>query len=144
MGTFSVLIQVSNLEDGDGDNSRCPGGHRRGPHIPGSMAHHRRVRVIWWTPARATQCCRGHCWRITGCVIGKREFVIADGGSRQYDIGVARIAIPGASEERWPCPVIFGPEDQYLVGATTLEAFSLMVDPESALLVPRRHNARPF
>ena len=54
------------------------------------------------------------------------------------------IAIPGASEERWPCPVIFGPEDQYLVGATTLEAFSLMVDPESALLVPRRHSARPL
>ena len=123
MGTFSVLIQVSNLEDGDLETIPdalvdTGAGHTM---LPGSLLAHHRAPVI-----------------------GKREFVIADGDSRQYDIGVARIAIPGASEERWPCPVIFGPEDQYLVGATTLEAFSLMVDPESALLVPRRHNARPF
>ena len=123
MGTFSVLIQVGNLEDGDLETIPYAlvdtgAGHTM---LPRSLLAHHRVRVV-----------------------GKREFVIADGGSRQYDIGVAHIAIPGASEERWPCPVIFGPEDQYLVGATTLEAFSLMIDPESALLVPRRHNARPF
>ena len=123
MGTFSVLIQVGSLEDGDLETIPhalvdTGAGHTM---LPGSLLAHHRVQVI-----------------------GKREFVIADGGSRQYDIGVARIAIPGASEERWPCPVIFGPEDQYLVGATTLEAFSLMVDPESALLVPRRHSARPL
>ena len=123
MGTFSVLIQVGNLEDGDLETIPdalvdTGAGHTM---LPESLLAHHRAPVI-----------------------GKREFVIADGGSRQYDIGVARIAIPGASEERWLCPVIFGPEDQYLVGATTLEAFSLMVDPESALLVPRRHNARPF
>ena len=123
MGTFSVLIQVGNLEDGDLETIPealvdTGAGHTM---LPGSLLAHHRAPVI-----------------------GKREFVIADGGSRQYDIGVARIAIPGASEERWPCPVIFGPEDQYLVGATTLEAFSLIVDPENALLVHRRHSARPF
>ena len=123
MGTFSVLIQVGSLEDGDLEtvpDALVDTGAAQ-TMLPGSLLAHHGVRMI-----------------------GHREFVIADGGSRQYDIGVARIAIPGPSEERWPCPVIFGPEDQYLVGATTLEAFSLMVDPESALLVPRRHNARPF
>ena len=32
------------------------------------------------------------------------------------------------TEER-TCTVIFGPEGQYLLGATTLEDFDLMVDP---------------
>ena len=123
MGTFSVLIQVGNLENGDLETVPDALVDTGAAHtmLPGSLLVHHSVPVI-----------------------GKRQFVVADGGFRQYDIGVARIAIPGASGERWPCPVIFGPEDQYLVGATTLEAFSLMVDPEGALLVPRRHNARPF
>ena len=44
----------------------------------------------------------------------------------EWEIGVAQINIDGTE---WPCPVIFGPENQYLLGATTLEIFGLMVDP---------------
>ncbi len=34
------------------------------------------------------------------------------------------------------CPVIFGPDNQFLLGATTLEIFKLAVDPVGQELVP--------
>jgi hypothetical protein len=52
-------------------------------------------------------------------------FRIADGNWAEYDTGEARFQI-GA--KRRSCTVIFGPEDKYLLGATTLEVFDLMVD----------------
>ena len=54
------------------------------------------------------------------------RFKVADGRRVEYDVADARFSIFG--RERF-CPVIFGPEDQYLLGATTLEIFNLMVDP---------------
>ena len=63
----------------------------------------------------------------------------ADGDTKEMGFGVARISIEG---REWPCPVIFGPEDQYLVGATTLQIFSLMVDPEGEELIRRTYRAR--
>ena len=63
----------------------------------------------------------------------------ADGSTEEMGFGVARISIDGRD---WPCPVIFGPEDQYLVGATTLQIFSLMVDPEGEALIRRTYRAR--
>ena len=54
------------------------------------------------------------------------QFKVADGRRVEYDVADARFNIFG--RERF-CPVIFGPEDQYLLGATTLEIFNLMVDP---------------
>jgi len=54
------------------------------------------------------------------------RFKVADGRRVEYDVADARFNIFG--RERF-CPVIFGPEDQYLLGATTLEIFNLMVDP---------------
>ena len=58
--------------------------------------------------------------------IERLRFKVADGRRVEYDVADARFRING--RERF-CPVIFGPEDQYLLGATTLEIFNLMVDP---------------
>ena len=56
------------------------------------------------------------------------RFRMADGNRVEYGIGEARFRI--AEAER-TCNVIFGPEGRYLLGATTLEDFDLMVDPTS-------------
>ena len=66
----------------------------------------------------------------------------ADGSSkelRELGYGMARISI---DDRDWHCPVIFGPEDEYLVGATTLEIFGLMVGPVSQQLVARTYQGR--
>lgn len=55
-------------------------------------------------------------------------FRVAAGGRVEYGVGEARFGVAG--QER-TCPVVFGPEAQYLLGATTLEIFQLMVDPTS-------------
>ncbi len=65
----------------------------------------------------------------------------ANGTVETRPLGVARIAYGG---EEWPCPVFFGPEDQYLLGATALEALGLVVDPTGERLVPVIYVARPF
>ena len=49
-----------------------------------------------------------------------------DGSRAEYGVGEARFNIEGQEQT---CPVIFGPEDKYLLGATTLEDFDLVVDP---------------
>ena len=46
--------------------------------------------------------------------------------------GEARIAYAGTE---WTCPVIFGADDVYLPGPTTLELFNLAVDPVRQELV---------
>jgi clan AA aspartic protease len=56
----------------------------------------------------------------------RRSYRIADGGIVQFDVGEARFKVEGRERT---CPVIFGPEGRYLLGATTLEIFDLMVDP---------------
>ncbi|CAI8028094.1 hypothetical protein GBAR_LOCUS16014 [Geodia barretti] len=71
----------------------------------------------------------------------KFSYALADGGEVKYDFGMARLGIADYPERY--CPVIFGPEDQYLIGATTLEFFNLMVDPVEGKLIRRMHQARP-
>ena len=71
----------------------------------------------------------------------QREFIMADGSEVSWGFGQARIALNGMD---WVCPVVFGPEGQYLLGATTLETFNLMVDPVGEGLIPRVLRARPF
>ena len=71
----------------------------------------------------------------------QRRFGIADSNKRLWGVGQARIAY---QDEEWTCPIIFGPEGLYLLGATTLEAFGLVVDPSDKELVPAEHVARPF
>ncbi len=58
----------------------------------------------------------------------QRRFRMANGARAEYGIGQARFHIDGQEQT---CPVIFGPEGRYLLGATTLENFDLMVDPTS-------------
>lgn len=71
----------------------------------------------------------------------QHRFFLADGRDVIYGIGVARIGLQG---REWSCPVIFGPEDQYLLGATTLEIFGVMVDPLGERLIPREYRVRPI
>ena len=58
--------------------------------------------------------------------VERLRFVVADGRRITYDVADARFSVAG--RERI-CPVIFGPEDQYLLGASALEIFNFMVDP---------------
>ena len=71
----------------------------------------------------------------------RRYWTLADGNDVAYGCGVARLAI---DDRQWHCTVIFGPEDMYLLGATTLENFNLMVDPIEGKLVPKTLRARPI
>lgn len=73
--------------------------------------------------------------------VERRPFEFANGAKGELSIGVARLRI---DDREWPCLVIFGPDDQFLIGATTLENFSFMVDPEGERLVPKVYRARPF
>ena len=57
----------------------------------------------------------------------------ANGETDMRGYGVAAIRI---GERTNICPVIFGPDDQVLLGATTLEIFKLAVDPVGQELVP--------
>ena len=74
--------------------------------------------------------------------VTNRQFRFADGNATNLDVGLALITIDA---EQWPCPVLFSPvETQFLLGATTLEIFDLMVDPVEQQLIPRIHQARIF
>lgn len=73
--------------------------------------------------------------------IERRRYTLADGREVEYNFGMADINIDGRS---LPCPVIFGAENQYLLGATTLEIFELMVDPVGTELVPREIYTGPI
>ncbi len=59
-----------------------------------------------------------------------------------WAVGQARIQIQG-SDKIWTCPVYFSPDEgEFLLGATTLETFGLMVDPLEYGLIPKRIRAR--
>ena len=60
-------------------------------------------------------------------------FVLADGSRVRYGYGFARFSIDG--DER-PCPVIFGPDGNYLLGRSTMGAFNLVVNPMGERLAP--------
>ena len=62
-------------------------------------------------------------------------FILADGARVQYGFGIARFEING--KER-PCPVVFGPDDKYLLGKTALEIFNLKVDYANECLLPKQ------
>ena len=64
----------------------------------------------------------------------KQEVTVGfgNGTAEVCHIGEARIAYAGTE---WTCPVIFGADDVYLLGPTTLELFNLAVDPVRQELV---------
>lgn len=61
------------------------------------------------------------------------KYVLADGRVAELLSGMAAISI---GDKTWHCPVAFGPDGQFLLGATTLEIFKLAVDPKNAVLIP--------
>ena len=71
----------------------------------------------------------------------EQSFRFADGNEKTLGVGFCRIALPGYEGI---CPVIFGPEGKFLLGATTLEIFSLGADPVNHALIPVTREARPF
>ena len=68
---------------------------------------------------------------------------MAGGKEVEWGVGQANIHIVGHSQT-WICPVYFCPEEEFLMGATTLEAFGLMVDPVESMLVQKPVRARPI
>ena len=73
--------------------------------------------------------------------IAEQNFEFADGNAEMLGVGLARIAW---QDKEFPCPVIFGAEDKYLMGASTLESLDLMVDSRRNKLVPFIHPERPY
>ena len=63
------------------------------------------------------------------------EFELASGEIVEYATGWAGFAAEG---RRGCGRIIFGPEDEYILGATALEDLALMVDPVNYRLVPTR------
>lgn len=63
------------------------------------------------------------------------DFIRADGRPVHYGFGMARFRL---DDRERPCPVIFGPDGNYLLGASTLEFFNLVVDPAGGQLLPAR------
>ncbi len=60
-------------------------------------------------------------------------YILADGSSIELPYGQAAMEING---ETRICPVVFGPGDEALLGATALEIFKLLVDSNRKSLVP--------
>ena len=61
------------------------------------------------------------------------EFTLADGRRQKLPIGDVRIRI--GSEEH-SSPVIFGPDDRFLLGAVTMQIFRLIADTTHHKLIP--------
>lgn len=64
-------------------------------------------------------------------------YVLANGNRVELQYGFALININGDIR---PCPVVFGPGDDALLGATTLEIFKLLADPNTQSLLPASHS----
>ena len=77
----------------------------------------------------------------------QQRFVLANQDTEERDMGYAFI---GIEDQARRCPVVFGPYEeggldyQGLLGATTLEVFSLGVDPVNQRLVPMIPRGRPI
>ena len=63
----------------------------------------------------------------------EQGFILADGSRVRYGYGMARFNINGME---WPCPVIFGPADKYLLGRSAMAIFNLEVDHAGGKLRP--------
>ena len=71
----------------------------------------------------------------------QKSFRFAD--DKEHLLGVGFCLITW-QEEQAICPVIFGPEEKYLMGATTLEIFDLAIEPSRQTLTPRIHHERSY
>lgn len=66
-------------------------------------------------------------------LLERQEFILADGSRIIFGFGVARFNL---DERERPCPVIFGPEDNYLLGRSALAIFNLEADSACGELRP--------
>ena len=66
-------------------------------------------------------------------------YTVRDGRQVKYGYGMAHFGLEG---REFHCPVIFGPDGQYLFGATSLQIFNLRVDLVEERLVRREFRAR--
>lgn len=57
-----------------------------------------------------------------------------DGGAVECGYGVVRLVLDG---REYPCPVVFGPEGQYMLGVTSLQIFNLQFDPPKENLIAK-------
>lgn len=71
----------------------------------------------------------------------KQPFVLGDDSQVELPVGHVTFYIHDMGRY---CPVIFGSDQSYLLGATTLENFSLGVDPVNQDVVPVTHRVRPI
>ena len=60
-------------------------------------------------------------------------FTLADGSRQTYGLGEARFRI---EERERTSPVIFGPDDVFLLGAVSLQSFGLIADTTHHRLIP--------
>ena len=65
---------------------------------------------------------------------GEEEILDAFNQVHKMPVGVVRIA---HGDKVRPCLVLFGPEDQYLLGAIALESLGYMGDPIAGELIPK-------
>lgn len=110
MGTFNVTLEIGHPDGGD--RAEVSAAVDRGAlhtTLPASLLTQMRIQPVL-----------------------KQSFRSADGGEKMLGVGLCRIVLQG---EQFDCPVIFGTEDQYLLGATTLDIFSLAADPVNHALV---------
>lgn len=63
----------------------------------------------------------------------EKWFTLADGSKRMYSMGEVRFRVQGRERTT---PVIFGPEDVYLLGAVSLQSFGLIADTTHHRLIP--------
>ena len=119
MGVFSVPIEVGNLGGGD---------------MIG-------VSVVVDTGAIHTMLPESLLTQMRIQPMLERSFGFADGNEQIRGVGFCHIVWEG---DEAVCPVIFGPEGKYQMGATTLEIFDLAVEPGEHRLVPRIHYERPY
>ena len=65
-------------------------------------------------------------------VIDRRRYELADGGVREYDIGLARVELlDGMTAGR----IVFGPDDaEPLLGMVMLESLGFTIDPVTQML----------
>ena len=60
-------------------------------------------------------------------------FILADGSRQKLAVGDAHIAVAGRVA---PSPVVFGAEDRFLLGATSLQSLGLVADTTNHRLMP--------
>ena len=119
MGTFNVDLEVDSLDGGD--LARVSAAVDRGAlhtTLPASLLTRMRIQPTL-----------------------EQKFRFPDGNEKTLGVGFCRITWQG---EAAICPVIFGPDGKYLMGATTLDIFSLAADPVNHTLVPAPIEARPI